>query len=228
MDERIDLHKIRFLHTLPTEERIKVIAAIDGGESQARIRDDMQRAVNAATHFLDSNEWVKVEADRVGSKITLRWEPAQSYMKPSEFRVHGLMRELCFVPSLGNIAEKLILEGNGQGTMTLELEQGRCYCIGFIIGRNEIQNVKGLLLEIAVPLSDDNRRILNDAIRNNGLAERLTSDLKRFREAQDAFEEMCRSEIAKIKAKRLPPEDEQQHIDDFRDYAASVRVKYNL
>ena len=131
----------------------------------------------------------------------------------------------------------MIASGYGNGKKTLQLEEGRCYSFFFtfvyyeddLTAKVTEENYSSIHFIIGIPLSHENRKLL---LRAQKLAhnpeERVKDDLDSILKKQDAFDEKLQQGIELIKAKGLPPSEEERRIADFRDEAERVRERHGM
>ncbi len=172
--------------------------------------------------------WGRIDAQREGNKIELRWEIFPP-LRPERYHAAIMAADLDYSPEIENIGYVRVANGNGQGKKTLELEEGHCYFFLAVFisdGDGDKMDCRTIGTKVMIPLSSTSQELLRAGRRiAKSPTDRMRVELASFRETQDAFDEICSEEIEKIKAKGLAPDEEQEQIADFMDFAKQVRAQ---
>ena len=232
MDDKAEsaLKKYRLAIEWPEDQARKVTSVINSPEMQTNRRETRQLMNKSILRQVHQCELAQVEVVRQENVVTLNWMINVAVESPDDYCVCGAAWEIKLVPDAGRLDGGVIVSKNGNGSVCLELEQGCAYYFQFsFMHKDDIKSIQATIFQVAIPLSDERKSLLRKAV---GLdlhpEERVRHKMQSFLDKQDAFDEMTEKAIERIKAKELPPDEERDRIEDFNDYAKSVKDQLGM
>lgn len=239
MDNKPESNLSKYLITIPVDQ-----ATFDTVSSTLKSTEMLQtrrEMIDAACQSILEQEYhcntAIVSIKRERSSVTIEWRITEPDRNALDFAVNATMYEIDFIPNRAGFRGGAVVSTKGNGNIRLELEEGFAYYCNFIFmdiieynkqnySRDLISNIE---LQFAIPLSDERKSLLRKAVLlRDSPEERLRHDLRSFRNNQDAYDDMLRKGIEEIKSKGLNPDAERDQIEDFEDYAKSIKGKFNI
>ena len=177
-----------------------------------------------------------MSVERNGANLHLKWRYSKTVFKsPRDCFLTLFVRDIDLYPSAETLHnERLEIPQHGDGEYVLECNEGDCMQL-FMMFADVTEGKKpeeilmdGVYVRVAIPLSDESRNILDKAYSEGARGGMLKAELDAFLDKHDAFDASCREAIARIKAKGLPPDEEERRIADFEDFARTAKEKYGM
>lgn len=215
---------------LPEDQARKMVSIINSPEMKTNRRESRQLINNFILRQVHQCGLAQMEVVRQEHVVTVNWMIDASVGPPSDYFVCGAAWEIKLVPDHGVLDGGVIVSKDGNGSVRLELEQGCAYYFQFNFMRNnDLASLQAIMFQVAIPLSDERKSLLRKAVvLDLHPEERVRHKMQAFLDKQDAFDEMNEKAIERIKAKNLPPDEERQRIEDFNDYAKSVKDQLGM
>ena len=220
----------------PDDQVRKVSVAMNSPEMETHRRELRQLVTSFVLRQVHDCEWAQVEVVRQENNVTLKWAFKMSAGTPEKYTVIANAWEILLVPNFERADGGLIVSTRGNGSIHLELEEGVAYVFEFLFADRDKYYASDveimpqcILFQVAIPLSDERKALLRKAV---GLdlhpEERVRHKMETYLDKQDAFDEVSKQAIERIKAKGLSPDEERERIEDFNDYAKSVKDQLGM
>jgi hypothetical protein len=167
-------------------------------------------------------------------KVSIRWEFHESMENPKDWSVLGCIREMSLIPSPLYGMDRIIVRTYGNGSIELDLGEGRSYYFEFYIDKDEQIGKRpvaeflrdfsdAVVFQVSVPLSDAHKDLLKTLDRSP--EEAVEHRVGQFLKIEEVFDAQLKKGIEEIKSKNLSPEDEEERISRLVDLVASLRER---
>jgi len=172
--------------------------------------------------------WAGITVVREGEMVTINWEFASCVLHPEYFYVIGTIEEIRFAPPDFGGADDVVVDHNGgNGSVQLKLVEGCVYYFYFTFMNRHPSlgkevSMEGITFQVAIPVRDSKKLLLKEVLANDP-GEVLRSKLENILNLEDSFDEWCKIGVERIKAKKLPPDEEKDKIRRFVAQASMLK-----
>ena len=218
-----------------TYERASEIvdATYPGGVEKFR-QDLAQEIWRAACEYEVTHRWIRIFATREGTDITIKWKSIDK--RALDYSTHlqvGLveLEPNRNPPIIRNYAPKT----NGDGMAKLTLKEGRTYyfMLHFFLSDDDVKSTGlrekfGVTFSMNIPLTAEHLEQFDKKILKpeRDPQERIKDAVTTMLDCEDTFDEMLKIGTRRIKAKRLPKNEEKDRIEELRENLALMKEEF--
>jgi len=202
-------------------------------EGQTKIRLLRAEAVRNMLNRKHQCRLADVAVAREGDALNISWEVKNYVNDASDVSCSAHSYNVDFFPDVDTFSGNELFSGyRGDGNCTVKLEEGCCCYIMMLwvdTCPKASKELAAVIFVEGVPLTHESRAILRKALlHERNPEERIKHEMDSITKKHEAYDEALRVGIERIKAKKLPPDEEEEKIQDYRDAAAQLRDKLGL